>query len=84
MKFEQARQHVWADLYSEKAHNVLFRTILRLKKEFPVTVREDILQELSSKIEMEPVPLNVIFYKPGGTFPRVAFPTIDDAWESFE
>lgn len=30
------------------------------------------------------LPINVIFYKPSGTFPRVAFPTIDYAWQTLE
>ena len=30
-----------------------------------------------------PVRVDVVLYKPGGTFPRVAFPTIDPAWQSF-
>ncbi|MEE9289235.1 MAG: peptidylprolyl isomerase, partial [Bacteroidota bacterium] len=73
LSFDQARQHVWADLYREEERRVLLRAIQRLRKNYPVIVHEDIVRQLSSRIQRELSPIDVIFYKPGGTFPRVAF-----------
>ena len=84
LSFGEARQHVWVDLYSEEETKVLHQAIQRLRNDFPVTVREDLVLQLASRIEKESAPINVFFYKPGGTFPRVAFPTIDEAWQRFD
>ena len=83
MAFEKARDQVWIDVYYDEERKVLFRTIQRLKKEVPVYVNESVLKTLSATVETESAPINVIFYKPGGTFPRVAFPTIDESWQRF-
>ncbi|MCZ6775172.1 MAG: hypothetical protein O7D34_01805 [Ignavibacteria bacterium] len=83
MSFEKARDQVWIDVYYDEERKVLFRAIQRLKKEVPVYVNESVLKTLSATVETEGAPINVIFYKPGGTFPRVAFPTIDESWQRF-
>jgi hypothetical protein len=83
LAFEKARDQVWLDVYYDEERKVLFRAIQRLKKEVPVYVNESVLNTLSATVEREGAPINVIFYKPGGTFPRVAFPTIDESWQRF-
>lgn len=84
LSFTDARERVWMDVYYSEEAKVLFRTIQELKKEFPVTINEDALKRLEANVAPEPTPINVLFYKPGGTFPRLAYPTIDEAWERFE
>jgi len=62
----------------------VFQTVQRLRKETPIVVDESIVQKLAEKIEKEINPIDVIFYKPGGTYPRIAFPTIDAWWQAYE
>jgi hypothetical protein len=52
-------------------------------KEVPVHVDEQMVQRLARTLDRGADRIDVILYKPGGTFPRVAFPTIDPAWQSF-
>jgi hypothetical protein len=47
-------------------------------------VNEQLLDTLAETIEESEIPVGVIFYKPGGTFPRVAFPTIDQSWRDYD
>jgi len=84
LSFAEVKERLRKELDSEQQTKVLFRVIQRFKKESPVHVNEALVQQLSSLIEREKTPINVIFYKSGGTFPRVAFPTIDAEWEAFE
>lgn len=83
MEFDEAQQGVWAELYNEHEVHNLFRLIQRLLNEFPVSINEKLLTKLSETVERDPQAIEVIFYKPGGTFPRVAFPTIDERWQRF-
>lgn len=72
------------ELYRQEEMKAVVRTLQRLQKEIPVVVNESCVQKLSEKIEEEISPINVIFYKPGGTYPRIAFPTIDAWWQTYE
>ncbi len=83
MEYETAKREVWLELYSEEEVKVLHQTIQRLKKEFGFSVDEEAVKRLQAQLEPDPSPIDVIFYKPGGTFPRRAFPTIDEQWVIF-
>jgi hypothetical protein len=62
----------------------VFRMLQRLQKEIPIVVHESSVMKLSEKIEKEINPIDVMFYKSGGTYPRIAFPTIDAWWQAYE
>lgn len=83
LDFETVKREVWLELYAEGEPNVLRRAIQRLKKEIDVAVDEGAVERLQAKLDPEVSPIDVIFYKPGGTFPRRAFPTIDEQWIIF-
>jgi hypothetical protein len=72
------------DLYRQEEMKAVFRTLQHLQKEIPIVVQESTVQRLSEKIEKEINPIDIIFYKPGGTYPRIAFPTIDAWWQAYE
>jgi hypothetical protein len=76
--------HVREDLYRQEEMKAVFRTLQRLQKETPIVIHESTVQKLSEKIEKEINPIDVMFYKPGGTYPRIAFPTIDAWWQTYE
>ena len=63
---------------------VLFRTLQTLRTRYPAVINYEILDRMATSVNREPAAIDVIFYKPGGTFPRVAFPTIDEAWSRMQ
>ncbi|HEX9615245.1 MAG TPA: hypothetical protein VGA55_07045, partial [Bacteroidota bacterium] len=70
-------------LFREEEVKTLHRTVNQLKMEFGVEVDEEAVQQIDARIGPDSSPIDVIFYKPGGTFPRRAFPTIDERWILF-
>jgi hypothetical protein len=81
--FESVRSALWSDLYYRTEQQVLFRALQRLKRELPVYVNEDLVRALGRGVRRDPSALDIIVYKPGGTFPRLAYPSIDPRWQSF-
>ena len=79
--FEKARDQVRLDVYYEAETETLFRTLQHLRKKYNVVVNEGAVKMLVSQVPRDPSAIDVKFYKPGGTFPRVAFPTIDERWQ---
>jgi hypothetical protein len=67
----------------EQENAVLRESLDRLGREHRVLVYEEVLGPLSVSVPRETGAVDVVWYRPGGTFPRVAFPTIDDRWQSF-
>jgi len=80
---KEVEQEIRLELFREEETKVFYRTIQLLKKEFTYTVDEEAVRKLADRVDSEPSPIDVIFYKPGGTFPRRAFPTIDEQWILF-
>jgi hypothetical protein len=83
LSFEDARDYVYGDLYLIEENRVLYRLLRELETKYDVSVDETLFESLAETIDETEIPVNVIFYKPGGTFPRVAFPTIDQLWRNF-
>jgi len=83
LAFDKARDQVWSDSYHDEEQKVLFRTLQQLRKQYEVKINEEALKALESTVPHDPKAIDVKFYKPGGTFPRVAFPSIDERWQSF-
>jgi hypothetical protein len=83
LSFAEARDQVWTTLYYAEEEKILLQTLSRLKAEYPPSYDEEAIRRLSEGRDRESDPVNVVFYKPGGTFPRVAFPTIDESWQRF-
>ena len=81
MTFAEARDQVWSTRYYQEEERVLSQTLRRLKDKYPVNVDEEAVSRLAVGTKSESNPVDVVFYKPGGTFPRVAFPTIDESWQ---
>ncbi len=82
LTFEKARDQVRLDVYYEAETETLFRTLQQLRGKYDVVINEDAVKQLASQTPRDPAAIDVKFYKPGGTFPRVAFPSIDERWQS--
>ncbi|MEX0602667.1 MAG: hypothetical protein WD295_04950, partial [Bacteroidota bacterium] len=83
LDFDSVEREIRLELYAEEELRVLHRTIQRLRREYSTEVDEAAVQRLQAQLPPDPSPIDVIFYKPGGTFPRRAFPTIDEQWIIF-
>jgi len=84
LPLRQVKEIVLTDYYYEQESLVLLQTIKELKKKYIVSINEQVLRQLSDTIKPEPRAIEMIFYKPAGTFPRVAFTTIDEAWSRIQ
>lgn len=83
LSFEQTRDRVRADLYYDEEQRIMFQTIQQLRKHYQVKVNAEVLKALETSVLPDREAIDVKFYKPGGTFPRVAFPSIDERWQFF-
>jgi len=68
---------------SPDSHAALVRMLEQLKQKYAVTIDVEKLAHMQAAAGIERQPEEIIYYKPGGTFPRVAFPTIDPAWQEY-
>jgi hypothetical protein len=84
LSFDEAREGVFGELFHREENRMLHRILRELNAQYEVTINEELIDLIAESIEDEGVPVNVIFYKPGGTFPRVAYPTIDGSWLYFD
>ncbi len=80
MDFTTVRETVKSDYLAQEETRVLLKAVEEFKKKYRVTVHEDVLERCSHSMQSDSRAIDAVFYKPGGTFPRVAFPTIDEAW----
>lgn len=83
LSFEEVRDALWAESFAERERELLFRTLQTLRREHSVVINEPLLRALTARMQRDPHAIELKVYKPGGTFPRVAFPTIDERWQSF-
>jgi hypothetical protein len=80
MPFADVREAVKTDYAGVEESLLLQKSVEALKQRFVVTINEPLLRQLSENVRTDASAIETVFYKPGGTFPRVAFPTIDEAW----
>jgi hypothetical protein len=81
--FEKVRDRLWADEYLRQERDRLSGLLRELRQRHPVRLNEALLDDLDATFPRDPHAIELRVYKPGGTFPRVAFPTIDERWQSF-
>ena len=81
--FAQVRDDLRRDIADREENAIIFRTLRRLKDSTPVTVDEAAVATLGDGLLPDRRSIDLLIYKPGGTFPRVAFPTIDERWQTF-
>lgn len=83
LSFGEARESVLADFYSAELTKRLLHRLIRLKEKFGVEIRENDLKNLAIDDEFDPRAIDVYAVKKGGTFPRPAFPSIDQEWQTW-
>jgi len=81
--FNKAKWDVRRDYYSSEITKKLLHRILNLRQQYKVEIYEDILNRLFVNMENDSKAIDVYVVKKGGTFPRPAFPTIDNDWKNW-
>ncbi|MGC8898558.1 MAG: hypothetical protein ACP5ON_10055 [Bacteroidota bacterium] len=64
--------------YSERER--LLHTVILLSRRYPVRKYYSVVDKLALPDQIRSQPIEVEYYKTGGTFPRKAFPTIEQIW----
>ncbi|MGB2869219.1 MAG: peptidylprolyl isomerase [Bacteroidota bacterium] len=82
--FESVKEEMRAEALGEQEGILLLQALEILKARYPVVVNKERLSQLSRTSTQDRQAIDMIIYKPGGTFPRVAFPTIDEAWSRLQ
>ncbi len=83
LPFERAKDDVLRAWYAFETTKITLHRILKLKEEYRITVNDDKLNGLYVDTENNPGAIDVYVVKPGGIFPRPAFPTIDYGWQAW-
>ncbi len=82
--FEQVRDDVEKDYYSTRLTALLLHRLNVLQSQYHVTIDEKALRQLKIDDENDPHSIEVYSVKTGGTFPRPAYPVIDEDWQGWK
>ena len=81
--FEKVRDEVLRELYTFEEGKRLMYYLHRKEQEYPVTIHTDILNQIPVTDLRPSRPIDIFVLKKSGTFPRIAYPTIDRVWERY-
>ena len=79
--FSDARDDVLRDFYEYELTKRILHRINALKEKYPVAIDDGVLARIP--VEGDPTAVEVYTVKKGGTFPRPAFPVIDQMWRTW-
>jgi hypothetical protein len=82
--FDEVRDTVWREYYSDELRKRLLHEVLRLKAKYGVEVRQKTVEGLPVDAENDPRAIDVYPVKNGGIYPRQAFPSIDYDWQGWD
>jgi hypothetical protein len=78
--FERVRDQVRKEYYTFELRKNMLHRLAALKRQYPVSVKDDVLSGLPVDVENNPKAIDAYIAKKGGTFPHPAFPVIDFEW----
>ena len=81
--FEKAKDDVLRAWSAFEKLKLTVHRVLALKEKYRITVNQKVLNQLFVDTENDPRAIDVYVGKPGGIFPRPAFPTIDYDWQAW-
>ena len=82
--FETVYDDVKQQYYSSELTKRLLHEILRLKQMYGVTTNESALERIEVDEQDNPKTIDVYAVKTKGIYPRMAFPSIDYYWQSWD
>jgi hypothetical protein len=81
--FERVRDQVRKEYYTFELRKNMLHRLAALKRQYPVSVKDDVLSGLPVDVENNPKAIDAYIAKKGGTFPHPAFPVIDFEWATW-
>ncbi len=82
--FDSVRDDVLRQYNADELTAKLLHEIIRLKREYKITVAKDVLNRIPVDEQNNPKAIDVYAVKKGGVYPHTAFPSIDYSWQSWE
>jgi hypothetical protein len=82
-QFDDARDDVWKEYYSQELTRKMFHEVLRLKQQYRVTIDTAALGRIPVDDENDSKTIDVYPVKKGGIYPHAAFPSIDYDWQTW-
>jgi len=84
IKLADAKSKSQSELLNEKLSKKILYKVLELKKKYKITVNEKVLDNIKVSSENDKKAIDMYIVKRGNLIPRLAFPTIDSDWASWE
>ncbi|RMD85824.1 MAG: peptidyl-prolyl cis-trans isomerase [Calditrichaeota bacterium] len=81
--FEKVRDDVLRELYTFEESKRLMYYLNKKEQEYPVKIHYKVLEKIPVTDLKLSKPIDLFVFKKGGTFPRIAYPTIDRVWERY-
>jgi len=81
--FARAKDDVLRSWFAFETTKATVHRVLKLKEEYHIEIDDRRLEQLTVDTENDPRAIDVYVTKPGGIFPRPAFPTIDYSWQTW-
>ena len=73
-----------SEILSEKLSEKILHKILELRKKYKVNINKDLLYKIQVSSENDKKAIDMYIVKRGSLIPRLAFPSIDNDWASWE
>ncbi len=73
-----------SDIISDKLSEKILHKILELKNRYKIRINKDVLNKIKVSSENDKKAIDMYIIKRGNLIPRAAYPSIDDAWASWE
>ena len=72
------------EIMSEKISEKILHKILELKKKYKISINNDVLNKINVSSENDKKAIDMYIVKRGNLIPRLAYPSIDNDWASWE
>jgi len=80
----QNKKDSQSEMMSEKLSEKILHNILELKKKYKISIDKDVLNRIKVSSENDKKAIDMYIVKRGNLIPRLAYPSIDNDWASWE
>ncbi len=84
MNLLENKKYSESEIMSEILSEKILHKILELKKKYKISINEDVLSKIKVSSENDKKAIDMYIVKRGNLIPRLAFPSIDNDWASWE
>jgi hypothetical protein len=73
-----------SEIVSAKLSEMILHKILELKSKYKISINKDVLNKIKVSSENDKKAIDIYIVKRGNLVPRLAYPSIDNYWVSWE